>query len=206
MGLSSGLCMEVKISNNVFWQASAVGLPERAAALGQEACCVWFTGLSGSGKSTLANALEVALHKAGRHVYVLDGDNIRHGLNRDLGFSVEDRIENIRRVAEVARLMVDAGLIVLVAFISPFRAERAMARGLFLPRQFVEVFVDSPLTVCEQRDTKGLYARARLGELRDFTGIDSPYEVPLAPEVHVDTSQQSLEECLAKIRVVVDAA
>lgn len=199
-----GECLEGVASPNIFWQSGNIGQEQRVASLGQKPCCLWFTGLSGAGKSTLANALEFELHAAGRHVYVLDGDNIRHGLNRDLGFSIEDRKENIRRVAEVARLMVDAGLIVLVAFISPFRDERAMARALFSPGEFVEVFVDSPLAICEERDTKGLYARARQGELRDFTGIDSPYEPPLAPEVQVHSGRDKLEDCLAQIRRFLD--
>jgi bifunctional enzyme CysN/CysC len=143
--------------------------------------------LSGSGKSTIANLLEKRLHAEGLATYLLDGDNVRHGLNRDLGFTDTDRVENIRRVAEVARLMVDAGLVVLVSFISPFRAERQMARGLFQDGEFVEVFVDTPLAECEARDTKGLYAKARRGELKNFTGIDSPYEAPAAPDVHLRT-------------------
>lgn len=191
--------------NNIFWKNSHVSQIQRARLLGQKPYCIWFTGFSGAGKSTLAAALEAQLHTDGRHVYVLDGDNIRHGLNRDLGFSVESRVENIRRVAEVAHLMVDAGLIVLVAFISPFRAERDMARSLFEPREFFEVFVETPLAVCEQRDTKGLYAKARRGELHDFTGIDSPYEPPLAPEVRANTEIKSLEACLAEIRRIIEA-
>ncbi|HEY4555469.1 MAG TPA: adenylyl-sulfate kinase, partial [Lysobacter sp.] len=149
--------------------------------------CVWFTGLSGSGKSTIANLVEKKLHALGLHTYLLDGDNVRHGLNKDLGFTDEDRVENIRRVAEVARLMTDAGLIVLVSFISPFRAERRMARELFGPGEFVEVFVDTPLEEAERRDVKGLYAKARAGRIPNFTGIDSPYEIPEAPELHLDT-------------------
>src|SRR5690606_19200106 len=148
---------------------------------------IWFTGLSGSGKSTLANALERRLHAAGRHTYLLDGDNVRHGLNRDLGFTDADRVENIRRVAEVAKLMVDAGLIVLVSFISPYRSERRMARERFAEGEFVEVFVDTPLEECERRDIKGLYAKARAGTIPNFTGISAPYEAPEAPEVHLRT-------------------
>src|SRR5262249_42409490 len=143
---------------------------------GQRPCIVWFTGLSGAGKSTIANLLEKKLHGMGRHTYLLDGDNVRHGLNKDLGFTDADRVENIRRVAEVARLMVDAGLIVIVSFISPFAVERRMARSLVGPDEFFEVFVDAPLAVAERRDVKGLYAKARRGELKNFTGIDSPYE------------------------------
>lgn len=158
----------------------------RARALGQVPRCVWFTGLSGAGKSTVANLLDRRLHAAGRHACVLDGDNIRHGLNKDLGFTDADRVENIRRVAEVAKLMVDAGLIVLVSFISPFRAERQMARELFAPGEFIEVFIDTPLEVAEQRDAKGLYAKARAGLIRNFTGIDSPYEPPEAAELVLD--------------------
>lgn len=194
------------MTSSIVWQYGHVNKQQRTAALGQKPCCIWLTGLSGAGKSTLATGLEAELHAAGRHVYVLDGDNVRHGLNRDLGFSMEDRVENIRRAAEVAHLMVDAGLIVLVAFISPFRAEREMVRGLFTPGEFFEVFVDTPLAACERRDTKGLYAKARRGELRDFTGIDSPYEPPLTPEVRVDTERDSLETCLVQIRRVVDVA
>jgi len=169
--------------------------------MGQQPRCIWFTGLSGSGKSTIANLLEKRLHSEGRHTYLLDGDNVRHGLNRDLGFTEADRVENIRRVAEVAKLMVDAGLIVLVSFISPFRAERRMARELFAPGEFVEVFVDAPLDVCEQRDPKGLYAKARRGELRNFTGFDSPYEAPEAPEIHLRTASESAEDA---VRSIVD--
>jgi len=166
---------------------------------------IWFTGLSGSGKSTLANLLEKRLHAQGRHTYVLDGDNVRHGLNRDLGFTEADRVENIRRVAEVAKLMVDAGLIVLVSFISPFRAERRVARALFEPGEFVEVFVDTPLAECERRDPKGLYAKARRGELRNMTGIDSPYEAPESAEVRVATAGMRAEEGVASIMEALQA-
>ncbi len=174
---------------NLHWQALDVDKTARAAQKAQRPRCLWFTGLSGAGKSTIANRIERQLHAAGRHTYLLDGDNIRHGLNRDLGFTAEDRVENIRRVAEVARLMVDAGLIVLVSFISPFRAERRMARERFAGGEFVEVFVDAPLALAEARDVKGLYAKARRGELPNFTGIDSPYEVPETPELHLDTAR-----------------
>jgi bifunctional enzyme CysN/CysC len=183
-------------ASNVHWQALEVSRAGRAALKQQQPCCVWFTGLSGSGKSSIANGLERRLHAEGRHTYLLDGDNIRHGLNRDLGFTEADRAENIRRVAEVARLMVDAGLIVLVSFISPFRAERRLARGLFADGEFVEVFVDTPLEECERRDPKGLYAKARAGALPNFTGIDSPYEPPESPEVHVTTAGRSVDECV----------
>ena len=166
----------------------------RAAMLGQTPRCFWFTGLSGAGKSTLANSFEQRLHAAGQLTYLLDGDNLRHGLNRDLGFVAADRAENIRRIGEVARLMVDAGLIVLVSFISPFRAERRMARERVGSDEFLEVHVDTPLAVAEQRDPKGLYRKARAGELANFTGIDSPYEAPEDPELVVDTTTMSAED------------
>src|SRR5690606_39169292 len=156
--------------------------------------CLWFTGLSGSGKSTIANLVEKRLLADGQHTYMLDGDNVRHGLNKDLGFTDEDRVENIRRVGEVARLMVDAGLIVLVSFISPFRAERRMAREMFAEGEFLEVFVDTPLAVAEERGVKGLYAKARAGEIRNFTGIDSPYEKPEAPEIHLHAGEGQPQE------------
>jgi bifunctional enzyme CysN/CysC len=176
---------------NIHWQHLDVDKTVRAALKGQHPRCLWFTGLSGAGKSTIANAAERRLLALGHHTYLLDGDNIRHGLNRDLGFTDEDRVENIRRVAEVARLMVDAGLIVLVSFISPFRAERRMARARFAAGEFIEVFVDAPLALCEQRDVKGLYAKARAGQLQHFTGIDSPYEPPEAPELHLHADRDS---------------
>jgi bifunctional enzyme CysN/CysC len=175
-------------SQNVHWQALDVDRGARADLKGQKPCVVWFTGLSGAGKSTVANLVEKRLHSMGRHTYILDGDNVRHGLNKDLGFTEADRVENIRRVAEVSRLMVDAGLIVLVSFISPFRSERRMARELVGEGEFIEVFVDTPLDVAESRDPKGLYKKARRGELKNFTGIDSPYEAPERPEVHLDTT------------------
>lgn len=173
-------------ADNIHWQQIAVDREARARIKGQAPACLWFTGLSGSGKSTVANQVEKRLHAMGYHTVLLDGDNVRHGLNRDLGFTDEDRVENIRRVAEVAKLMTGAGLIVLVSFISPFRGERRMARALFDQGMFREVFVDTPLEICEQRDPKGLYAKARAGELKNFTGIDSPYEPPEQPEVHLD--------------------
>ena len=178
---------------NIHWQALEINKQARADAKHQTPRCVWFTGLSGSGKSTIANLLEKRLHAEGKHTYILDGDNIRHGLNRDLGFTEADRVENIRRVAEVAKLMVDAGLIVLVSFISPYRSERGFARGLFGDGEFVEVFVDTPLNECEKRDPKGLYAKARRGELKNFTGIDSAYEAPEQPEVHIRTIENHIE-------------
>jgi bifunctional enzyme CysN/CysC len=184
----------LKSERDVRWQLLDIDKRTRAGLKAQKPCVVWFTGLSGAGKSTVANLLEKRLVGAGRHTYLLDGDNVRHGLNRDLGFSDQDRVENIRRVAEVARLMADAGLIVLVAFISPFRADRRMARALVPEGEFVEVFVDAPLAVAELRDPKGLYKKARLGELKHFTGVDSPYERPERPEVHLDTSETSPDE------------
>ncbi|MGH8104697.1 MAG: adenylyl-sulfate kinase, partial [Arenimonas sp.] len=178
---------------NLHWQAVTVDKVARSLIKGQTARCLWFTGLSGSGKSTIANLVEKRLHALGHHTYLLDGDNVRHGLNKDLGFTDEDRVENIRRVAHVAKLMTDAGMIVLVSFISPFRSERDMARALFAPGEFSEVFVDTPLEICEQRDVKGLYEKARAGKIPHFTGIDSPYEAPENPEFHLLTAEQSAE-------------
>jgi bifunctional enzyme CysN/CysC len=186
-------------SQNIHWQAMDVDKAARSAAKGQKARVVWLTGLSGAGKSTIANLVEKRLHVEGRHTYLLDGDNVRHGLNKDLGFTEEDRVENIRRVAEVAKLMVDAGLIVLVSFISPFRAERQMARELMGEREFVEVFIDTPIAEAERRDVKGLYKKARAGELKNFTGVDSPYEPPEAPEIRIDTTRLSAEEAAERI-------
>ena len=192
-------------ASNVHWQAQDIDQAARALLKQQQPQCVWFTGLSGSGKSTLANLLEKRLHAASRHTCLLDGDNLRQGLNRDLGFSDADRVENIRRVAEVARLMVDAGLIVLVSFISPFRSDRRMARSLFTEGEFVEVYVDTPMAVCEERDVKGLYAKARRGELKNFTGIDSPYEAPEKPELHLHPAGLAPSECVEQIWAVLAA-
>ncbi len=186
-------------SQNIHWQALDVDKAARGALKGQRGRVVWLTGLSGSGKSTIANLVEKRLYANGRHTYLLDGDNVRHGLNKDLGFTDEDRVENIRRVAEVAKLMVDAGLIVLVSFISPFAAERRLARELQAEGDFVEVYVATPLEVAEARDVKGLYAKARSGQLKNFTGIDSPYEAPENPEITVDTLKLSPEEAAQQI-------
>jgi bifunctional enzyme CysN/CysC len=186
-------------SANIHWQAIEITKAARAAIKHQKPRCLWFTGLSGSGKSTIANLLEKRLLAEGHHTFILDGDNVRHGLNRDLGFTEADRVENIRRVAEVAKLMVDAGLQVIVAFISPFEAERVLARSLFEPGEFVEIFIDTPLEECERRDAKGLYAKARRGELQNFTGVDSPYERPQAPELDVPTQGRRPEDCVEQI-------
>jgi len=188
-------------TENIQWQATAVDKPMRAALKGHRGCVVWFTGLSGAGKSTIANLVEQRLNRDGRHTFLLDGDNVRHGLNKDLGFTDADRVENVRRVAEVAALMVDAGLIVLVSFISPFRAERALARGVVAADEFCEVHVDTPLAVAEQRDPKGLYAKARRGDLPNFTGIDSPYEPPEDPELRLDTTELTAEQAADQIIV-----
>jgi len=184
---------------NIHWQAVDIDKGARARQKLQKPVCLWFTGLSASGKSTIANLVEKRMFASGRHTYMLDGDNVRHGLNRDLGFTESDRVENIRRITEVARLFVDAGLVVMVSFISPYRAEREFARSRFEAGEFVEVFVDTPLAECERRDPKGLYAKARRGELANFTGIDSAYEPPESPEIHLDTTKQSLEQCVDRI-------
>ena len=183
-------------STEVVWHTATCKEEDRARSKRQNPACIWMTGLSASGKSTLANALEAYLHQAGFHTYLLDGDNVRHGLNRDLGMSDADRTENIRRVSEVARLMTDAGLIVITAFISPFRIDRDNARALFPEGRFYEIFVDTPLSVCERRDPKGMYKKARAGKISQFTGIDSPYEVPNAPEVRVLTGEKDIEQCV----------
>ena len=181
-------------ADNIHWQAMDVSKESRSESKGQKAMMLWLTGLSGSGKSSIANILEKKLHALGRHTITLDGDNVRHGLNQDLGFTPADRVENIRRIGEVGKLMLDAGLICITSFISPFASERDMARSLVQEGEFIEVFIDTPLEVCEQRDVKGLYAKARTGELPNFTGISSPYEEPVNPEIRIDTTEMSAEE------------
>jgi bifunctional enzyme CysN/CysC len=192
-------------AHNIHLQHMDIDKAARATLKGQKPCVLWFTGLSGSGKSTVANIVEKKLHAMGHHTYLLDGDNVRHGLNRDLGFTEEDRVENIRRVAEVAKLMVDAGLIVLTAFISPYRAERRMARQLLQEGEFIEVFMDTPLEVAEARDPKGLYKKARRGELKNFTGVDAPYEAPEAPEFMVNTADMTAEDAADKLIEAMNA-
>ena len=193
------IAFTLRRATNIHWQALSIDKAARASLKGQRPCCLWLTGLSGSGKSTVASRLEKALNAQGRHTYTLDGDNVRHGLNRDLGFTDADRVENIRRVGEVAKLFVDAGLIVIVSFISPFRAERQMARDLLDAGEFLEVFVDTPIALCEQRDPKGLYRKARAGTLKNFTGIDSPYEAPQKPDVHLKGGEATPDEMVATI-------
>jgi bifunctional enzyme CysN/CysC len=195
--------VEAAAPSNVFPQPLAIGAADRAASLHQVPCALWLTGLPGAGKSTIARGVDTELHRRGLHAYMLDGDRVRRGLSRDLGFSDADRVENVRRIAEVASLMVDAGLIVICALISPFRADRQLARSLFEPGRFIEVFVDAPPAVAEARDPKGLYARARRGEIANFTGVDSPYEPPESPEVKLDTTAggpgHSVTELVAQI-------
>ena len=185
--------------NNIVWHPHRVSKESRSQLKEQKPCLLWFTGLSGSGKSTVANAVDEMLHEMGYHTYVLDGDNIRHRLNKDLGFSSDDRIENIRRIGEVAYLFVDSGLIVLSAFISPFTAERQMVREMFGDGEFIEIFVNTPMDVCEQRDPKGLYKKARAGQISQFTGIDSAYEVPENPDIEINTIDLDLHQCAQKV-------
>lgn len=185
--------------NNLTYHASTVSPEDRERLLGQQGRVLWFTGLSGSGKSTLANATEAVLHASGRATFLLDGDNVRLGLNRDLGFSADDRTENIRRIAEVAKLMADAGLVVLTAFVSPYAADRAAAREIVGAGRFVEVFVDTPLAECERRDPKGLYAKARAGQIADFTGISAPFEAPQSPGIHLHPAEQSVSDCVEHV-------
>ncbi len=186
-------------SSNVVWHQATVSRKRREEKNQHKSAVLWFTGLSGSGKSTLAHAVEEALYKLGLNTFVLDGDNVRHGLNKDLGFSDIDRKENIRRISEISKLMLEAGIITLTAFISPFKAERAMARSLMPHGDFIEIHCQCPLETCETRDVKGLYKKARSGEIKDFTGISSPYEAPSNPELRIDTHSLSLEESVAKV-------
>ncbi|MBD3107948.1 adenylyl-sulfate kinase [Bacillus sp. AGMB 02131] len=187
-------------SSNITWHEAAITKEDRHRHNGHGSCVLWFTGLSGSGKSTIANAFSSHLFQEGISEYVLDGDNIRHGLNKDLGFSDEDRSENIRRIGEVAKLFVDSGAIVTTAFISPFRSDRQLVRDLFAEGEFIEVYVHCPIEECERRDPKQLYAKARRGEIKDFTGIDSPYEEPLAPEITIRSDLASVEEAVNIIK------
>ncbi len=193
-------------ATNIVWHHSTVTRAARAHQRGHRSAILWFTGLSGAGKSTLANAVNSALFEQGLACYVLDGDNVRHGLCSDLGFSDADREENIRRIGEVAKLFLDAGVVVLTAFVSPFRADRDRARALVEPGDFIEIHCAADLEVCEQRDTKGLYAKARAGAIKEFTGISSPYEAPATPELRVDTGSQDLEACVAQVLAHLEGA
>jgi len=190
-------------SSNVVWHNATVTRQRREEMNGHSGVILWFTGLSGAGKSSLSHAVEEALHQQGCHTFVLDGDNVRHGLCADLGFSTEDRVENIRRVGEVSKLFIEAGVIVLTAFISPFRSDRERVRSLVPHGDFLEIYCDSPLEVCEGRDVKGLYKRARAGEIKDFTGISSPYEAPEAPELTVETGMLSIEDSAARVMALL---
>jgi bifunctional enzyme CysN/CysC len=200
MGL---LDFALRRASNIHWQPMDIDKEARSQAKGQKPVVLWFTGLSGSGKSTISNILEKKLHERGRHTITLDGDNIRHGINRDLGFTAADRVENIRRVAEISKLMVEAGLITLASFISPFRSEREMARNMMGDGEFVEIFVDTPLEIAEARDAKGLYKKARAGEIKNFTGIDSPYERPESPEILL--TNQNAEEAAEQVIAWLEA-
>ena len=191
--------MSAPKAENLTWHIGEVDREARAAAHGHRGAVLWFTGLSGSGKSTIGHRVERMLIERGAFAYVLDGDNVRHGLNSDLGFAAEDRVENIRRIGEVARLFADAGALVLSAFISPYRKDRDRVRGLMGPGEFIEVFVDTPLEICEARDPKGLYKKARAGEISNFTGLDAPYEAPENPEVHLQTAKLSVDEAAAQV-------
>ena len=191
--------MSAQKATNVYWHQGMVSRKQREAMNLHRGVTLWFTGLSAAGKSTLAVATEAALFAGGCRTYILDGDNIRHGLNKNLGFSPEDRSENIRRIGEVARLFTDCGIMTLTAFISPYRKDRDMVRALYQAGDFIEVFVDCPLSICEQRDPKGMYQKARAGQIRDFTGVDAPYEPPLSPEIHLDTGTHDVSACVALI-------
>lgn len=187
------------MNKDIVWHEHTVSREQKQELKGHKSCVLWYTGLSGSGKSTVANAVEAKLFELGKHTYTLDGDNVRHGLNGDLTFSDKDRVENIRRISEVSKLFVDAGLIVSTAFISPFQSDREQARDLLGEGEFIEVFIDTPIEVCEQRDPKGLYKKARAGEIKNFTGIDSTYEAPTNAEIHVKTAEQSIEQSVEQI-------
>jgi adenylylsulfate kinase len=192
-------------ATNIVWHPGAVTRADREQMNGHKACIVWLTGLSGSGKSTIAVELEKRLWERGVRAYILDGDNVRHGLNKNLGFSPEDRTENIRRIGEVAKLFTDAGMVALTAFISPYRADRDQVRALVPAGDFVEVHVECPVDVCEQRDVKGLYKKARAGEIKEFTGVSAPYEPPLSPELAIDTSKQSVDTSVSQILAYLEA-
>lgn len=185
--------------NNIIWHDHRITKKDRAKLTRQKPCVLWFTGLSGSGKSTIANTLEEVLYRNGNFTYLLDGDNVRHGLNSDLGFDNASRVENIRRIGEVTKLFIDSGMIVLTAFISPFIKDRKMVKSLLEEDEFVEIFIDTPLAVCEKRDPKGLYKKARAGKIKDFTGIDSPYEPPIKPDIHIKNDNISIQEACGKI-------
>ena len=185
--------------NNIVWHLHHVTKDERAKQKKQRPCILWFTGLSGSGKSTIAGAVEQKLFELGHHTYLLDGDNVRHGLNKDLAFSDSDRIENIRRIGELSKLMIDAGLLVMTAFISPFKVDRRTVRDLVQDHEFIEVYMNTPIDECERRDPKGLYKKARKGEIKNFTGVDSAYEIPETPEVLINTVSLSIEECANQV-------
>ena len=187
------------MNDHIVWHHYHIDKAARRRLNGHGACVLWYTGLSGSGKSTIANAVEQQLYARGCHTYLLDGDNIRHGLCKDLGFGEADRQENIRRIGEVARLFVDAGLIVSSAFISPFKADRAAVRALLAPEEFIEIYVDTPLELCQQRDPKGLYQKALAGEIENFTGISSPYEAPQAPDIHLPTDKLAIADCVSRV-------
>lgn len=191
--------MKKQKSTNIYWHQGAITSEDRERLNGHQGFTIWFTGLSAAGKSTLAIATEKVLYEKGCHTYILDGDNVRHGLNKDLGFSPQDRTENIRRIAEVAKLFRDCGIINLTAFISPYRKDREIARQLSVDNRFIEVFVDCPMEVCEQRDPKGVYRKAREGIIKEFTGISAPYEAPANPEIHLQTDKMSVEECVQTI-------
>ena len=192
------------MATNIVWHQHEINKDTRGESLGQKPRVLWLTGLSGSGKSTLANLLEKKLHEQGKHTYLLDGDNVRHGLCGDLGFSDKDRVENIRRISEVAKLFVDSGMVVLTAFISPFQADRDFCRNLLADGEFIEVFFDTPLEVCEQRDPKGLYKKARSGEIKHFTGIDSTYEAPQSPEVHLQYQDEPAEQTAERLYTLLE--